>query len=458
MFEKKDSIITDRLRLGDIKTEKDKDKCDEITDHMEIRLKHRKGKNVCHIRYCTVIGVLSTGVMLGLVLLAAQAENALARRLKGNIINKVGIITKNSNPDVKIEHVSVRDKNSNTGDGSISISNVETDHNYEKTNAGNDSKTDVLDTHFLNVNKQIRMDDELVTVTGYSRPKRSAVAEFLKGSNELMSSIGNVKQFMFSLIKPIFKSLGRNQNLPVLEGFASRMLPQTGFQGHMRADLIKQRIKQGFYHQALEILEKNRVKVDVEEFSKLKRKPTAEGRDGYLPDESTADISSPTYRQCKKMVPRIDSLIMERLRSQNSVTTSLMQALYDDTKYHVREELDRAEHNLKKLKQEADIIEAIVSELILEHFWERIIIIIICGFTFGVCVVAVLAIKRCQLQQGKCSEGIIEKIESTLEVVNQVNNTEANRKALTAFDYVDMSRIRSQPSLSPGLDRALVKK
>ena len=158
------------------------------------------------------------------------------------------------------------------------------------------------------------------------------------------------------------------------------------------------------------------------------------------------------------MVPRIDSLIMERLRSQNSVTTSLMQALYDDTKYHVREELDRAEHNLKKLKQEADIIEAIVSELILEHFWERIIIIIICGFTFVVCVVAVLAIKRCQLQQGKCSEGITEKIESTLEVVNQVNNTEANRKALTAFDYVDMSRIRSQPSLSPGLDRALVKK
>ena len=54
-------------------------------------------------------------------------------------------------------------------------------------------------------------------------------------------------------------------------------------------------------------------------------------------------------------------------------------------------------------------------------------------------------------------KALLKKIESTLELVNQANNTDANRKALTAFDYVDMSGIRS-PSLSPGLNRALVKK
>ncbi len=457
MFEKKDPIITGRLRLEDIKENKERDKFDEIIARMEMRVKNGKGRKVCHLRCYTTICVLSIGVLLGLILLAAQAEIALAHRLRGNITNKLEITPRNNSPDVKIEHVSVRSKNASAGNGSISISDVVTHHNYRNIDTGNDSKNNVFDTHVHNVNKPIRKDDELVTVTGNSRPKRGAVAEFIRGSSELVSSIGNVKHFMFSLIKPIIKSLGRNQNLPVLEGFSSRMLPQTGLQGHMRGSLIKQKIANGFYQQAIDILEKNRVKIDVDKFSELKTRPTVQGPLGYLPSENTADISSPTYRQCKKMVPHIDSLIMERLRSQTSVTTSLMQSLYDDTKYHIREELDLAEHHLKKLKEEADIIERIVSELMIEHFWERILIIIICGFTFIVCVIAVWAIKRCQIQQGECCEGIIEKIESTLELVSQANNTDANRKALTAFDYVDMSGIRP-PSLSPGLNRALVRK
>ena len=100
------------------------------------------------------------------------------------------------------------------------------------------------------------------------------------------------------------------------------------------------------------------------------------------------------------------------------------------------------------------MIEGIVSELVIEHFWERIAIIIVCGCTFIVCVIAVWAIKKCQVQQSECCADIIEKMESALEQICQASNTDANRKALTALDYVDMSGVRS-PSLSPGLSRAL---
>merc|ERR1712030_88869 len=166
-----------------------------------------------------------------------------------------------------MEHESIRNKNTSTGNISVSINDMRTHHNYGGIDAGNDSKNEVLDTHVHYVNTQIRGDDELLTDIGYTRPKRGAVADFIKDNTELVSSLGNVKNFMFSLIKPIFKSLGRNQNLPILERFTNRVLPQTGFQGHVRGNLIKQKVANGFYQQAIEILEKHRVKVDVNKVS-----------------------------------------------------------------------------------------------------------------------------------------------------------------------------------------------
>ena len=155
------------------------------------------------------------------------------------------------------------------------------------------------------------------------------------------------------------------------------------------------------------------------------------------------------------MLPHIDTLIMERLRSQTSISTSLMQSLYADMKSHIREEIDTAEKHLKRLREEANLIEGILSELMVEHFWERIVIIVVCGCTFIVCVIAVWAIKKCQMQQSVCCAEMIEKMESILEQVCQSSNNSAARRTTTSFDYMDMGGTRP-PGLSPGLSRALV--
>ena len=454
MFERKNPIIMGRIRLENIKEGKERDKFDGVVAHMEMRVRNGKRRKVCHLQCYTIICVLSIGALSGLILMAAQAEIALANRLKGNITDKLEVTPRNNSVDAKIEHELVESKNTSAGNISISINGMVTHHDYREIDAGNDSKNEMLDTHVHYVNTQIRGNDELLTDIGYTRPKRGAVADFIKDSTELVSSLGNVKNFMFSLIKPIFKSLGRNQNLPILESFTNRVLPQTGFQGHVRGNLIKQKVANGFYQQAIEILEKHRVKVDVNKVSELRERPTVHGPLGFVPSENTKDMSSATYKQCKKLLPPIDTLIMERLRSQTSVSTSLMQSLHDDIRFHIREELVRAESHLKRLREEADIIEGIVSELVIEHFWKRIAIIIVCGCTFIVCLIAVWAIKKCQIQQSECCADIIEKMESALEQICQASNTDAHRKALTALDYVDMSGVRS-PSLSPGLSRAL---
>ena len=222
------------------------------------------------------------------------------------------------------------------------------------------------------------------------------------------------------------------------------MLPQTGFQSHARGNLIKQKVESGFYQQAIDIMEKHRVKIDVDKLSKLKERP-----ENHVPSEEGDAISSSTYKQCKKMLPHIDTLIVERLRSQTSVSTSLMQSLYADMKVHIREELDIAEKHLEKLKGEADLIEGILSDLVIEHFWERIVIIVVCGCTFIVCVIAVWAIKKCQMQQSVCCAEMTEKMESILEQVCQSNGNNAARRATTSFDFMGETR-------PPGLSRALV--
>ena len=63
------------------------------------------------------------------------------------------------------------------------------------------------------------------------------------------------------------------------------------------------------------MMQKHRVKFDVKGlFSKQK-----------------SEISE-TYRECRRVLPHIDTLLTERLKGQTSVTTSLIQALFSEVK------------------------------------------------------------------------------------------------------------------------------
>ena len=106
MFERKNPIITGRIRLENIKEDKERDKFDGVVAHMEMRVRNGKRRKVCHLQCYTIICVLSIGALSGLILMAAQAEITLANRLKGNITDKLEIAPRNNSIDEETEHKS----------------------------------------------------------------------------------------------------------------------------------------------------------------------------------------------------------------------------------------------------------------------------------------------------------------------------------------------------------------
>ena len=305
MFERKNPIIMGRIRLENIKEDEEKEKFDAVVAQMERRVRNGRRRKVCHLQWYTVICVLSIGTLSGLILTAAQIEIVLANKARdrslGNITDRLRVNNDNNSDQVEIKQGSVGDKNVSMGNiASILINSSVISHSDREIDVGDDSKNKISDTNIYHMNGQINGDDEFVNDKGGARSKRGVVSDFIGDGSELLGSLGNVKNFMFSLARPILKSLGRNQNMRVLQGFTNRMLPQTGFQSHARGNLIKQKVENGFYQQAIDIMGKHRVKIDVDKLSEL-------------PDDGTNEGSSTTYKQCKKMLPHIDTLIAERL-------------------------------------------------------------------------------------------------------------------------------------------------
>ena len=157
---------------------------------------------------------------------------------------------------------------------------------------------------------------------------------------------------------------------------------------------------------------------------------------------------------CRLIVPSIDRLLTERLQSQTTIATSLMQSLYVDIKAHVRTELDAAEEQLNKLGAEADMLGEKLSDLMEENFWERIIIFLVCGGTLIICILAIWTIRKSQLLQKEYCSGITSKIEEIAEQYSQMGRKIPFRR--DPFSSVPFSFAGEGPP--PNLHRELVRK
>ena len=117
------------------------------------------------------------------------------------------------------------------------------------------------------------------------------------------------------------------------------------------------------------------------------------------------NYASITYGECRKTIPILDHLLMERLKAQTTVTTSLLQSLYVDIKKYIRKELEVAEEHLSMLGKETDMLGEMLSDLVKESLWERIAIFIVCCGTLIVCVLAIWIIRQSQIiQQEYCTD------------------------------------------------------
>ncbi len=256
----------------------------------------------------------------------------------------------------------------------------------------------------------------------------------VNASQGLGTPLGNIKKFVFALANPILQSLRRNENIRVFKKFTNLILPQTGFQSHARGSLVRQQVEDGNYQQALDTLKEHRMEVDMD---RLFTQPW--------------NHASITYGECRKTIPILDHLLMERLKAQTTVTTSLLQSLYVDIKKYIRKELEVAEKHLSVLGKETDMLGEMLSDLIKESLWERIAIFIVCCGTLIMCVLAIWIIRQSQIMQQEYCTDITDKMDLLAEQNSQMSKRYPLRRGPTHFSF-------SGESPTPNVDRKVVRR
>ena len=69
-----------------------------------------------------------------------------------------------------------------------------------------------------------------------------------------------------------------------------------------------------------------------------------------------------------------------------------------------------------------------LSKLMVEHFWERVVIFLMCGGTLIICIIAIWTIRKSQLLQQEYYSGMMNKIEEISEQASQIGRGYRIRK------------------------------
>ena len=92
------------------------------------------------------------------------------------------------------------------------------------------------------------------------------------------------------------------------------------------------------------------------------------------------------YRHCRKTLWHVDTLLKERLKSQTSVETSLLQALFRKLKAFLHSEVVKV---LKDIKQKVDESDVELDRLNFDHFLDRIVVYVVTGATMLLCAITI---------------------------------------------------------------------
>jgi len=214
--------------------------------------------------------------------------------------------------------------------------------------------------------------------------------------------------------------LGRTENLRVFKNFVKNMIPQTGFQGHNRGRMIEQKVEQRDYQGAIDMFNEHQVRIDPDQLFPL---PWCDENGGEY-------VRCMEIAVCRLIVPSIDTLLTERLGTQATVITSLMQALYDNVKTHVRTELADAERQLKALSEEADMLGDELANLMVEHVWERLVIFVMCGGSLIICIVSIWTIRKAQLAQQDYYSGMMTNVTEISEQASRIGQRYTLRRGV----------------------------
>ena len=211
---------------------------------------------------------------------------------------------------------------------------------------------------------------------------------------------------------PVLKNLKSEGSKAVYNSMAEYFLPFTGLQGHEMAEDVKGLLEKGEVNTALDTLERHRIRFKPQGLWLNEPEPS---RSAIIPSQ---DMNShQVYKAARKTIPYIDNVLTERLKSQSIVDSSLTQALFDDLKHSLSQDMISANDRLQGVLSKAGNLEALLKEALEDHQVDRVALYSSCIITLVVSVICVILI-------GLMWCHVVSKVNDLIDVMSRCGERE----------------------------------
>ena len=198
-----------------------------------------------------------------------------------------------------------------------------------------------------------------------------------------MAKSGAMRGFLFNLVGPVLKNLVSGGHKHAVKQVAKHIIPYTGLKDHDTAQDVHQLLHEGNVSHAIQTLKNSTAKFRPQNLWLEEPMPHKDSIISYKGMNSYQ-----VYRSARKILPYIDHMLTDRLKSQSIVDTSLTTALFGGLKKSLNLDLTTAGEKLQKV-----LVNTLSS--IDEHQIDRITIYSICSLILIVSLAGIGLVIRC---------------------------------------------------------------
>ena len=192
-----------------------------------------------------------------------------------------------------------------------------------------------------------------------------------------------MRGFLFNLVGPVLKNLVSGGHKHAVKQVAKHIIPYTGLKDHDTAQDVHQLLHEGNVSHAIQTLKNNTANFRPHNLWLDEPMPHKDSIISYKGMNSYQ-----VYRSARKILPYIDHMLTDRLKSQSIVDTSLTTALFGGLKKSLNLDLTTAGEKLQKV-----LVNTLSS--IDEHQIDRITIYSICSLILIVSLAGIGLVIRC---------------------------------------------------------------
>merc|ERR1711873_273319 len=167
-----------------------------------------------------------------------------------------------------------------------------------------------------------------------------SISESLLG----MAKSGAMRGFLFNLVGPVLKNLVSGGHQHAVKQVAKHIIPYTGLKDHDTAQDFHQLLHEGNVTHAIKTLKNKTANFRPQNLWLEEPMPHKDSIISYKGMNSYQ-----VYRSARRILPYIDDMLTNRLKSQSIVDTSLTTALFGGLKKSLNIDLTTAGDKLQKV-------------------------------------------------------------------------------------------------------------